>query len=270
MQIKQYDLKKIFSINEDIEINEHSIDDLYYVTIDNFFKNPDDLVDFLIQFPTSDVEKQIKDNHDDISENIKVPPGIQQLLHPTIFEQLSFNLIGILAEANFIPNKNDKRKKNDASLANQLSKFIYYTNYIGPESVSFRNNNFPHIDQYKFSFNFHLSKDVNSALSFYNLKESGKLYSGIKSIMKESPEIREKIRDKLNKTITHKDNSIDKFKSITENDIFKLYEECEFKYNRLVIYEGSYWHSIKYDANTEKNPRYSLVSAYNFDNDENL
>lgn len=272
INIKQYDLEKILSINNDLKIQEHVVEDLFYITIDNFFKNPDDLVDFLIQFPSDNIQQKLNCNEFDFkNNNYRCPPGIQQIIHPRYLEGLSIRLIEILTETNFIPNTKNKTENSSSEVYyNQINNFGYYTNYIGPEAVSFRQNHIPHIDQCKFTFNFHLSKNVNSGLNFYKLKTKNKTHSRLKSILDDSIEVRKEISSKLNdaSNLNFNENNIKKYKSIIEDDLFVCYEECDFKFNRLVLYEGDYWHSIKYDANVEKNPRYSLVSTYNFNKDE--
>lgn len=275
IKVNQYDLAKILEINEDYHIEEHYNEDLFYITIDNFFKNPDDLVDFLIKFPADDIEYRLNNNLFDFENNYyQCPPGIQQLIHPQYLNGLTKNLLEILCDCDYLPNtQNESNNINNEIYFNQIEKFSYYTNYISSESVSFRKNNLPHVDQSKFTFNFHLSKDVTSGLNFYKLKVKEKRFSNIKSIMKESSEEKNKISTLLNENLALteknlKDTKVEQFKSITENDLFVAYEQCDFKFNRLVLYEGDYWHSISHDSNVEKNPRYSLVSTYNYSKDE--
>jgi hypothetical protein len=275
IKINQHDLSKILEVNENYQIEEHHNGNLFYITIDDFFKNPDDLVDFLVKFPADNFEDALNNNLFDFESNsYQSPPGIQQIIHPQYFQCFASTLLEILCDCNYLPNTENKSDDlNDGIHFNQVRKFSYYTNCISSKSVSFRKNNLPHIDQSRFTFNFHLSKNVTSGLNFYKLKLKEKRFSNIKSIMEESNEEKNTIKNLLNDNLSlneesAKDHRVEPFKSIEENDLFVLYEQCDFKFNRLVLYESDYWHSINHDSTVESNPRYSLVSTYNYSQDE--
>lgn len=268
ISIQEYDIKYLLELNEDINVETHTVGDLYYATVDNFFKRPKELAEFLSKFPTDNYNYKLRNNLLSETESLMTRScGIQQLLHESYFEILSINLIGLLSESNFIPNAEDK-SKDVKQMHEQITKVLYYTNFLNKDTVTYKANNIPHFDYHQFSYNMHLSEGVGGGLSFYKFKSKEKYYSDILSVLNESLEEREYVKNILSNYTEEKANHLETkpYSHIIEDECFEMYHTCEYKFNRLIIHEGKYWHSINYDSKKEKNPRYSLVGVYNHEN----
>lgn len=261
--IKQYNIKEILTINSDIEIQEKNIDGLNYVVIDNFLKNPNHFIDFLKQFPT-DHTYCLLEQHYESKETCPFikPPGIQQLLPNSYFEFLSVEIYKILVETNFIPENNAENTRNIQKLSKIIRSFVYYTNIFFPNMVCNKNSELPHIDQFDYSFNIHLNKDVGGGLSFYKLFFADKYYSSVEDIMKlTDSEIKSSIADNLNVKCAITEDII-KYKQFDGDEMFVKYHTIPYKFNRLVLYKGSNWHNIEYNSQIETNIRYSLAGCF--------
>jgi len=265
-EIKKIDFTKLFEINGS-EVQSQIYDNLNYITIDNFFKNPHDIVDVLKLFPINDKSKF----YEKISELKKTKwlqqPGLQQFFPINYLESLSFTLYKLLAEYDYVPY--DIENSGDyLRLGRQLSQFVYYSNIFYPGILKISNNNLPHFDQSQFAFNIFLSENVGGGTSFYNLVYNNKRYASLNAVLSETdPAMKEGIKNELNKM--NDTCEVAPYDAFEGNEMWEKYHTIEYKFNRLCLYKGNFWHNVYYDANTETNIRYSLSATYSPSMDPN-
>lgn len=259
-QLNKIDFAEVFEISTGFDVQTEKFDDLSYITIDNFFKHPEQVVNTLKLFPINDREKFYGNLRG--KTKLAKPPGIQQFMPNNYFEGLSYILYKLLAEYDYVPY--DFETTGDyARLGSQISQFVYYTNIFYPNMRNYDNNYLPHFDQSKFAFNIYLSEDIGGGTSFYNLIHDDHEYSSIDSIMNiEDYDTKKEIQDKLNKMNELKSGDPKYYISFQENNLFKKYHTIPYEYNRLVLYSGTSWHNVDYDSAKETNVRYSLASSY--------
>jgi hypothetical protein len=258
---KGFDFDDAFQINGSLEVQSERYDDLTYITIDNFFKYPERVVDILKLFPINDRSKFY--NHFSGKSRLIRPAGDQQFLPNSYFQRLSYTLYKLLSEHDYVPY--DFSMVEDFSkLGDQLSQFVYYTNIFYPNMPNYDNNYLPHFDQSSFAFNIYLSEeDIGGGTSFYNLLNEEKKYPCINSITS-IDDFDEKltIQRNLNDMNTMNENSPKNYVSFEKNDLFEKYHTIPFEFNKLVLYAGHYWHNADYDSTKENNLRYSLCATY--------
>lgn len=258
---KSFDFDDAFQINGSLEVQSERYDDLTYITIDNFFKYPEKVVDILKLFPINDRSKFY--NHFSGKSKLLRPSGDQQFLPNSYFQRLSYTLYKLLSEHDYVPY--DFSMVEDFSkLGDQLSQFVYYTNIFYPNMPNYDNNYLPHFDQSNFAFNIYLSKEeIGGGTSFYNLVNEEKKYSCINSIIGiEDFDEKLTIQKKLNNMNTIDENSPKNYISFEKNDLFEKYHTIPFEFNKLVLYAGQYWHNADYDSTKENSLRYSLCATY--------
>lgn len=259
-EIKNIDFKKLLEINAGFEVQSQFDGDLSYITVDNFFKNPNDIVDVLKLFPANNKDAFYDKVHELGKEKYNKPAGIQQLLPSSYFESVSFILYKLLAEYDYVPY--DIEQSGDyLLLGKQLNQFVYYTNIFYPGMTKVNNNNYPHFDQFNFAFNIFLSENVGGGTAFYRLRHKDKVYNSINSIINERDyDTKLEIKDKLNSMNDEGEESdYDYFEG---NDLFEKYHVIDYEFNRLCLYKGHFWHSVYYNSTEEINTRYSLSAAY--------
>ena len=265
---KQYCYKEVFEISTGFEVQLEKIDSLSYIVIDDFFKNPSDVIESIKDYPINDREKFYNGIEGSERELLK-PPGIQQFFPSQYVEGLSFVIYKLLAEYDYVPYDYESAGQYQL-LGKQLSQFIYYTNIFYPKMKNIQNNFMPHFDQSTFAFNVYLTdSDIGGGTSFYNLKHDGMEYSNIDRILEiEDEGARIEIRDKLNDMNKITDSSPEYYEPIAENDLFVKYHTIPYKFNRFVLYPGVNWHTADYNSAKETELRYSIAGCYSPVKDE--
>jgi hypothetical protein len=259
-EIKKIDFKKLLEVNLGFEVQSQKEEHLSYITVDNFFKNPNDIVDVLKLFPVNNKDLFYEKVKEMDKEKYTKPSGIQQLFPSSYFESISFVLYKLLAEYDYVPY--DIENSGDyLLLGKQLNQFIYYSNIYYPGMLKENNNNYPHFDQFNFAFNIFLSENVGGGTAFYKLKHNGKTYGSIDAIVSEEDydtkvEIQQKLNDMNN---TDETAPYDYFEG---NDLFEKFHVIDYEFNKLTLYKGNNWHGVYYDSLNETNTRYSLSAAY--------
>lgn len=269
---KQYNFNHLLAINEDIDIKEHTLNKIKYIVIDNFFKNPYDLINYLKQFPVENYDEHILSTYsfgDKVESEIPFlkPPGMQQLLPHKYFEFLGFNLYKILIEKNFILDKGNSIHNNPEKMKSELHKFVYYTNIFYPGMFCLNKNNAPHFDQFEYASNTYLSEEIGGGTAFYSLKYKDKKYYSVSELYSEEFEVRKEISELMDNYMKA-DNIIKPLTPVNEDDVFKLEGIVEYKFNRFILYKGDSWHSVYYDSENELNTRYSLSACFSGQKDE--
>lgn len=264
----KWDFKYTFQINTEFDVYKEDREDLTVITIDNFFKDPQAVVECLKQFPINDRDRFYEELADQDKFLLK-PPGYQQVFPASYFEGISYILYKTLYEYDFVPHDYEANQEFQ-KLGDQINQFSYGTDILTPKMKNVMNNYMPHFDHTKFSFEVFLSEEeISGGTSFYKLKHKDQEYSSIDSLVDVTEEEdRIEIRDLLNGMNEITDSSPEYYTSFEENNIFKKYYTVPFEFNKLVIYKGTYWHSIDYDSAKEENLRYSLTSSYTPTNDE--
>lgn len=258
-EIKNIDFEKLFEINGS-EVQSQVYDGLTYITIDNFFKNPHDIVDVLKLFPVNDKTKFFEKVSQLKKSKWLKQPGQQQFFPINYLESLSFTLYKLLAEYDYVPY-DIENSANYSLLGKQLSQFVYYSNIFYPGMLKENNNNLPHFDQSQFAVNIFLSENVGGGTAFYNLIHDNKRYPSLNSIIGETEQSnKEAIKNKLNAM-----NDVDEtspYDAFDGNDMWEKYHTIDYEFNRLCLYKGNFWHSVYYDSTKETNVRYSLSATY--------
>lgn len=259
-EIKNIDFKKLLEVNSGFDVHTDNYQDLSYITIDNFFKNPHDIVDVLKLFPVNNKNNFYEEIKKLKKHQYNKAPGIQQIFPSSYFESLSFILYKLLAEYDYVPY--DIENSGDyLLLGKQLTQFVYYSNIFYPGILKENNNNLPHFDQFTFAFNIFLSENVTGGTAFYNLIHNEKRYATIDSIVAEDDyDTKVQIQAALNSMNDGDEPTT--YNYFENNDLFEKYHTIDYEFNRLCLYKGVYWHSVYYDAEQEKNLRYSLSTAY--------
>lgn len=261
-EINNINFTELLEINLGFEVQSEKIEGLSYITIDNFFKNPHDIVEVLKKFPAND-KSNFYENIKTTEAKYNRPPGIQQLFPNSYLESLSFIVYKLMAEYDYVPY--DIETSGDYfMLGKQLSQFIYYSNCLYPNMKQFEYNYLPHFDQSQFAFNIFLSEDVEGGTAFYKLKHENKYYSTIGDIMDETDyDLKLGLQNKLNAMNAHDENSgVTNYDYFDDDDLFEKYHLIDYQFNRFCLYKGSFWHSIYYNSSTATNARYSIAGAY--------
>jgi hypothetical protein len=258
-EIIKIDFQNLLETNS-FDVQQQKYDNLTYITIDNFFKNPNDIVDTLKLFPLYDKTKF----YERLSERQEVnkliePTGFQQYFPNNYFDSLSYLFYKLLAEHDYVPY--DIQNSPDAmEIGSQLQQFVYYSNIFYPGMLATGSGNYPHFDHSKFAFNIFLSQNVGGGTAFYNLRHKDKTYSSINELVaEENRDIKIEIRDKLNDMNNNKSKP---FIAFDGDEIWEKYHTIDYEFNRLCLYQGHNWHNIYYDSTKETDVRYSLSATY--------
>lgn len=257
----ELDFKYAFEINAEFDVFKDTKDDLTVITIDNFFKYPNDVLEALKQFPINNKDKFYEELQSD--RRILQPPGKQQLLPSGYFEGVSYILHKLLVEHDFVPFDFESSQQFD-KLGAQLSQYVYYTNIFYPGMPNLNNSHNPHFDQSTFAYNIFLSDaEIGGGTSFYKLKHDGEEYSNIDDIMEiEDHDAKMDIRDKLNSMNITTDEDPENYIAPEETDLWKKYYTIPYEFNKLTLYKGTFWHTADYNSATETDLRYSLAAIY--------
>lgn len=257
-EIKTYDLFDVFQINPDINIEEIKIEELNYVLIDNFFKKPELVIEFLKCFPVNNsynyLEKLYEENQ---QSKFTSQPGIQQLLPNALFEKLSGDFYKLLVDSNYIPENNLEQFNNPDIFIKIIRSFSWHTNILFPDMVCNKNTNTPHVNQFEYFYTVSLTDNL-SEINFYKLIHDNKFYPNIKSIINiDNPNTKDEIAKKLNKNYMAS-NELIKFSVFEEDENFVNYHSVEQKFNQLLIFRGDNWHNLNY----KNNHHYSLDCCF--------
>lgn len=254
------DFQDLFEVNNDYELKEETVNDLTVISIENFFKNPDDIADILKKYPVNNNDKyyeKMKENNPSIVR----PPGRNQLIPSEYLNGVAASLYQLLCEKEYVPfnfSINNEFKK----LTEQLGRFSWYTSIFYPLMKNDSNNWNPRFNTSTFVFNICLQQESNSSISFYQLNHGDKQYSTIDSVLEiESLEDKSDIKDKLNAMHLMSEDS-KKYYCPEDTDLFLKYFSIPLTYNKLILYKGNNWSTFDYDAEKESNVSYCLNSSY--------
>ena len=265
-EFSQVDFKYAFEINKNFEIDKQVIDDLTIITINDFFADPNAVVETLKKFPVQNKDRFFEElqQSEDPNQFMIKPPGEQQIIPNSYLEGVSFILYKLLVDYDFV-EKDYWAEQDMNGLSNQIAQFSYYTNIFRPNMKNWHNNFMPRFDQSMFGFNVYLSEEeIGGGTSFYNLKFKDEKYPSVVSLAEiDDLEDRVELSKLLNSLQRVDDLSPETYISIPDNHhVFERYHTAPFKFNTLTAYKGSFWHNADYDASTEKNLRYSLACSY--------
>ena len=270
---KQFNLINIFQLHENALINDSMVDGMMYITIDDAFKDPELLVDFLKCLPadtyTGDIQKiydegvrKIEDL--DNSNDLQIrPPGLQQKVMSEILIDLSFNYYRFLVEQDLIPPHENMYEDNFSPYMcqSELSGFTTNTQLYYPGMLSVGGNNNPTVDKFQYMFKALLSDDIEDGkINFYKLNCCGKYWSSITQIMNEATDEEKQVISKTLNEVTS-GNEIAPFKPKVD-DVFEKFFSIEHKFNRLLVLPGDYFYDVQYDSTKETNCRFSLETGF--------
>lgn len=271
---KQFNLVDIFQLNSNSKIQESMVEGMTYIIIDNAFKNPELLVDFLKSLPadtyTQDTHrvydegvKTVKDLSD--SGNLQIrPPGLQQKVMSEALVDLSFNYYKFLVEQDFIPPHEYMYEDNFSpyDVQSELSGFTSNTQLYYPGMLSVGGNNTPTVDRFQYMFKAFLSDDIEQGeINYYKVNSCDKYWSSVTDIMNNaSVQEKEIISSDLNNATSSE--AISPFVPVVDKNIFEKIFSIEFKYNRLVLLPGDYFYDVAYDSTKETNCRFTLETGY--------
>jgi len=257
-------LDEIFELNDNLEIEKGKVEEcgLKYITIHNFFKRPDDVIDFLKNIPSEDkTESIINDKFTYMASNA---PGFQQPVESKLARKLCEEIYELGKSTGL-----HKYEKNQVA-------FNYYTNCCYPGMKACQNNWLPHIDPFSVACNMYLTEVENTGTSFLKfISSEGKAYYNSTQLGRS----REASEEYMNKYHWSEESK----KRFSRNPIegtdisdwvcyegdppdeplprFERYHYIKADRNMCSMYRGNRWHGISYDADNEKDIRYSLVGV---------
>ena len=258
------DLDNIFELNDNLEIENNKDEEtgLKHVVVQDFFKRPNEIIDFLKNIPSEDkTESIIKDKFTYMASNA---PGFQQPLESKLARRLCDEIYEL------------GKKTGLHKYERQQVQFNYYTNTCYPGMKSCQNNWLPHIDPFSLACNMYLTQCDNTGTSFLRFVTSdGKAFYNSLQLGKS----RIACEEYRNKYEFVGKNGKQWSKNLIEGtDIsdwvyyigdsadeplprFERYAFIKADRNMCSMYRGNRWHCISYDADNEKNIRYSIVGV---------
>lgn len=271
---KRFNLVNIFKLNPKSIIRDSMVDGMSYVTIDNIFQDPENVIEFLKCFPadtyTDDVHEVynngVRSVNDLENKNLQMrPAGLQQKIMSEILVDISFNLYKFLVEQDFVTPHELMYEDyfSPFHAQRELSSFNFNTQLYYPGMLSIGGNNRPTVDRFEYMFKIFLSDNIEGGdVNFYKVNSCGKYWSSINDIMNSaSDEEKEEISLKLNKSTSS--TKIDIYKPECDESVFEKFHTIEYKFNRLILHPGAYFYNVDYDASKEINCRFSLESGFN-------
>ncbi len=259
------ELDDVFALSDNLEIENKVVEEcgLKYVTIGNFFQRPDAVIDFLKNIPSEDkTESIIKDRFTYMASNA---PGFQQPLESKLARKLCDEIYEL------------GKKTGLHKYEKQAVHFNYYTNTCYPGMKACQNNWLPHIDPFSVACNMYLTQNDNTGTSFLRfVSTSGKAYYNSTQLGR-SRQASEEYREKymMEDGCNGKQWSVNPIEGTDISDWvyyegdspdeplprFERYHFIKVDRNMCSMYRGNRWHCISYDAEKEKNIRYSLVGV---------
>ncbi len=247
-----------------------------YCYVENVLKRPLELREFLMHFPAEDRNMsamQALINNGGASFSNSRAPGLQQPIERQLMPALGNQLFNLVAnQLNFI-------KYNYRSI-----NWKYFTNCFYPGMVSWNRNYLPHMDPFSYAANFFLTDHPNAGTTFFRVKdtETDKYYYNMSEITSPTSKqngVARRYMDNLverygynEETTTFTDsNAIGKLSHCTVgkepwplfkgDDYYEGYLHLPSSFNTMSFYRGNRWHTASYDAQNEKDARYSLVAV---------
>lgn len=250
--IPRYTSKELYELGElnpDMEVECHTVEQLKYIKVYNFLKNPDDLVKFLVHYPSEDRTKTIGEGSEDKMNTTSSAPGFQQPIPETHFlNNISVGFYNLLRHYHFI--KYDFR----------TIKWSYYSNCCYPNMPAYKQNYYPHTDPFTYACNLFLTPTDNSSTDFFKYKINDERYVYNTKQLVRFPEHAERDSERRK----NRENLGDGFQPWIRwegDEYYQIYHSIPAEYNSITLYRGDVYHTIGYDAAKETSVRYSLVGA---------
>ncbi len=258
------ELDEVFELNDNLKIESNKDEEsgLKYVTARNFFKRPDAVIYFLKHIPSEDkTESILRDKFTYMASNA---PGFQQPLESKLARKLCDEIYEL------------GKKTGLHKYERQQVQFNYYTNTCYPGMKACQNNWLPHIDPFSIACNMYLTQNDNTGTSFLRFVTSdGKRFYNSMQLSKSKlacDEYRKKFEWNVESKKYWSKNLIEGtdisdwvyYEGDSPDEPLPRFERYKFikvERNMCSMYRGNRWHSISYDADKEKNIRYSLVGV---------
>jgi hypothetical protein len=238
------ELEYFTEFSDDYDLKFYEVEGLQYVKIHNLLKRPEELKEFLVQFPTEDRTKSLIE--EDESNATSKAPGFQQPIESKFLIKLGKNLFDII-------------KKNCFCKYNyEQSTWEYYTNCCYPNMPSYNMNYLPHVDPFSYACNIFLTDVPNTGTSFFKYESKNKTYYSSAELLRNAEDTKIFGESYMKKGVK---SGIDKWVAFDGDDMFTRYHHITADYNSCSIYRGNRWHSIYYDAENSTDIRYSLVAV---------
>jgi hypothetical protein len=211
--------KTIFEVNKKLTVTllEIGNEKNRLLEVENFFKYPDRVRDFLNNIPIQDVLERSKD-----SSNLF--PGYQI--------ELKYNI----NDLNVFLNKAYKLAFNYNLTQDSISKLTYQC-IDGNDTIK-NISNYPHVDPALFASNIFLNYDSeigeDSGTAFYRNKITGNEYMPMNNSM---------YRYNRDFIYNSKMDSYTKYAPIFNNEDWQMYHLSHQKFNKLNLYEGALYHN---------------------------
>lgn len=239
------ELQHICKINPNAIITEHRVEKLDYITIENFLENPEDLKNFLKNFPTEDRMKSIEESQ--FTDIVSQAPGFQQTYNSIFFKPISQYLHNLM------------REKGLVHYDWNTNLWDFYTNCMYSGMKSYNRNYLPHIDEFSYAANIYLSDIKNTSTCFFKFVGIDGEYYNISEIIRNRKE-KEYYQNIIQQKTSGKEGITD-WVIFEGNQNFKMYHEIPARYNCVSMYKGKFWHNVKFDSTVPNSIRYSLVSV---------
>lgn len=247
-RLKSSEIIECTEINPDMEFEYIQIEDLEYIKVHNFLKNPDKMVDFLKKFPCEDRSKSLESDEGEKLLTCSKAPGFQQPIPALYFKN---NLTPVFF--NFLEYhhmvKYDIRR----------CKWAYYTNCCYPKMKAYSKNYYPHVDPFTYAFNLFLSDAEYSSTDFFKLKVDEDTYVyNVSQLSRHKEAYDADIDRRQNKNLKEK---FSVWRIFEGDEHYIKYHSVPATFNSVTIYRGDKYHTLAYDAEKAETVRYSLVSA---------
>ncbi len=247
-QIKQHDFHSIMEISEDVDIQDMGD----YVVIDEVFKDPDAVYEYLASFPadSTDEIKRLLYRQGDKPE-FKTPNGITQLLPNQYFDVWFQDLYKLLIEAEFVPHQVNQYLK-DKEYMSQLSRSGLVTcNLQHDNMVIHKRGAWPTpVLEFEYACDVFLGDDIDpeNGISFYDLLFEDKRYKNVEDLTEiKDKELQGTLKDYLNVFVTVQPD-LEMYKPYEDTKFYDKVRFVEAKKNRMVIFKSGKWMTHDYNG----------------------
>ncbi len=244
-----------FNPLNDLEILNTDCEGTRYLRIGNVFKNPLELREFVMKFPTEDKNRSLLEGEGESFGKSSKSPGMQQPLERQLIPAIGNQLYFIARRLNFI-----KFNKEHVT-------WKYFTNIYYPGMTAFNRNYLPHVDPFSLAANSFLTDSPTTATAFFRVKDrvNGKYYYGASEIYS-NPDTRERHIKNLKERYGYcdkgfADTGLEPWVKFDGDDYYEKYLSLPADFNSCYMYWGKKWHSVNFDAEKETKIRYSIVSV---------
>jgi len=249
-----------YGLSDECSIKETRVGDISCLIIDNYFQDPEYVVETFLKFPFDIGQTTLEEAVAEIKDGGKNPSfikpmGENQIIHPHLVQTLTLGYHNLLKEYSYIPEMAHV-SDTEASFDKTMNSSLHTGCLFYPDMNISVNKHKPAPGNYHMNAVAFLSENtsgVDNGISFYQFEYENEVYSGVKELINETTdaELRRDIMDLLNyKYIPQK--GFEKFSIWNGDEHFKRLFTVEAQFNRVVLFPGNSWFQYNYDNASEK------------------